>query len=43
MMTDVLVHHGSTDAPTVDIYESDLANATIVSMHLTEHLLVTWN
>jgi hypothetical protein len=30
MMTDVLVHHGSTDAPTVDIYESALANATIV-------------
>jgi len=30
MMTDVLVHHGSTDAPTVDIYESALANTTIV-------------
>ena len=31
MMTDVLVHHGSTDAPTVDIYESALANTTIVN------------
>ncbi|MFZ1331174.1 MAG: DUF4397 domain-containing protein [Flavobacteriales bacterium] len=30
MMTDVLVHHGSTDAPTVDIYESAVVNTTIV-------------
>ncbi|MBL0129480.1 MAG: DUF4397 domain-containing protein [Flavobacteriales bacterium] len=28
--TDVLVHHGSTDAPTVDIYESAVVNTTIV-------------
>lgn len=28
--TDVLVHHGSTDAPTVDVYESTVVNATIV-------------
>lgn len=30
MMTDVLVHHGSTDAPTVDIFESAVVNTTIV-------------
>jgi len=28
--TDVLVHHGCTDAPTVDVYESGVVNATIV-------------
>jgi len=28
--TDVLVFHGSTDAPTVDVYESALANTTII-------------
>ncbi|MEZ4738654.1 MAG: DUF4397 domain-containing protein [Flavobacteriales bacterium] len=28
--TDVLVMHGSTDAPTVDVYERALANSTIV-------------
>jgi len=30
MMTDVLVLHGATDAPTVDIYESGVVSATIV-------------
>ncbi|HEY0977841.1 MAG TPA: DUF4397 domain-containing protein, partial [Flavobacteriales bacterium] len=28
--TDVLVYHGSTDAPTVDVYESAVLNATAV-------------
>lgn len=28
--TDVLVHHGSTDAPTVDVYESSVPAETIV-------------
>lgn len=28
--TDVLVYHGSTDAPTVDVAEVDVANATVV-------------
>lgn len=28
--TDVLVHHGSTDAPIVDVYETAIANTTIV-------------
>lgn len=28
--TDVLVHHGSTDAPTVDVYESSVPAGTIV-------------
>ena len=28
--TDVLVHHGSTDAPTVDVYESSIPAGTIV-------------
>jgi len=28
--TDVLVFHGATDAPTVDVYESAVVNATIV-------------
>lgn len=30
MMTDVLVMHGSTDAPTVDVYESAVTTSTIV-------------
>lgn len=29
--TDVLVHHGSTDAPTVDVYESSVPAGTIVN------------
>ena len=30
MMTDVLVYHGSTDAPVVDVYESAVVNTTVV-------------
>ncbi|MBZ0206467.1 MAG: DUF4397 domain-containing protein [Flavobacteriales bacterium] len=30
-ITDVLVYHGSTDAPTVDVYESSALNATAVN------------
>lgn len=30
MNTDVLVHHGSTDAPTVDVFESSVPAGTIV-------------
>ncbi len=29
MMTDILIHHGSTDAPTVDIFESAVVETTI--------------
>lgn len=29
-MTDVLVHHGSTDAPTVDVYETSVVNGEII-------------
>lgn len=30
MMTDVLVLHGATDAPNVDVFESDVVGAMIV-------------